>query len=265
MATDLVDPMESVRAYLEAEKSEGTRLAYASDWRQFEVWCDGAAEVMLPADPLLVARYLAHLADRKLRPSSIVRASAAIGWMHKSKGYAPPSEHEGVKSVLRGIRRELGTAVTRKAPVTFEVLERALAQLGNGLAGFRDRAILLVSFAAALRRSELVALTVSDVDIRKRGMVVCIRRSKTDQEGEGAAISVARGNKLKPVDALEAWLAASRIKEGPDLPRDRSPRPDRSQCADGPFSRPHRQADDQAWRARRVAVQCAQLEGWFYH
>jgi integrase len=83
------------------------------------------------------------------------------------------------------------------------------------LAGIRDRAIVLLGFAAALRRSELVAVDVSDIEPRRKGIVLHKRRSKTDQEGKGAKIPVPRGNALKPVDALEAWLKASGISEGP--------------------------------------------------
>lgn len=215
MATDLVDPMESVRAYLAAEKSEGTRRGYASDWTDFTRWCLEVNETALPAEPICVAKYLARLADRGLKASTIERRVAAIRYAHKTAGHEPPTNAEGVKAVMRGIRRRLGRRQTRKAPATAAVLERLAPHFAAGLMGLRDRALVLIGFAAALRRSELIALQVADISVRSRGIVLHIGRSKTDQEGKGAEIPIPKGGKLRPVAALEAWLKAAAIVEGP--------------------------------------------------
>jgi site-specific recombinase XerD len=211
----LVDPMASVRAYLEAEKSDNTRKAYKADWTDFTTWCAGADLVPLPAEPVTVARYLAQIADGGRKASTIQRRVAAIRSIHKAAGFEPPTNSEGVKAVMRGIRRAKGTKPTRKAPATAEVLHQVLANLGTGLQGLRDRALLLVCFAAALRRSELVALEVSDIERRPRGIVLHIAGSKTDQEGKGAQIPVPNGKELRPVSALDAWLEAAGITGGP--------------------------------------------------
>ncbi len=215
MSTELVDPMASVLRYLEAEKSSTTRRAYASDFRDFSEWCGRVGEMSLPSSPLVVARYLAQLADSGRKVSTIERRVAAIRYLHKAAGHEPPTNAEGVKAVLRGIRRRLGSRPVRKAPATAAILLQALGRLGDGLAAKRDRALLLIGFAAALRRSELVALQVADVSVRSRGIILHIRSSKTDQEAAGQDLPIPRGGRLRPVQALETWLAAAGITEGP--------------------------------------------------
>jgi site-specific recombinase XerD len=215
MSTELVDPMASVRAYLAAEKSSSTRRGYKSDWADFSAWCEGTSESPLPATPIAVAKYLSQLADGCKKVSTIERRVAAIRYAHKSAGHEPPTNAEGVKAVMRGIRRTKGRKRTKKAPATAELIAKLLNFFPETLRGIRDRAIVLVAFAAALRRSELVDLEVNDVEWRQKGIILHIRRSKTDQEGRGAEIPIPRGNRLKPVDALEAWLNTSGITEGP--------------------------------------------------
>lgn len=211
----LADPMASVRAYLAAEKSENTRRAYRSDWVHFTSWCSDVQAAPLPAAAATVARYLAALADQALAPSTIERRAAAIRYAHKAAGHEPPTNTEAVKAVMRGIRRTLRRRPTRKAPAVAAAIAAMLAQLPDTLAGLRDRALLLIAFAAALRRSELVALYISDLSRHAGGVMLHIRASKTDQEGRGADIPVPNGVRLKPVAALEAWLAAAAITEGP--------------------------------------------------
>jgi site-specific recombinase XerD len=172
----------------------------------------------LPAEPASVAAYLANIADSGLSASTISRRLAAIGYAHKLKGFEPPGNAETVRAVVRGIRRRIGTAVTQKAPATASALAAMLAAVPNTLAGARDRALLLIGFAGALRRSELVHLTRSDVTIGEEGAIVHLARSKTDQEGAGVDIAIPRGLELKPVEALEVWLAGLHCKginEGP--------------------------------------------------
>ena len=207
--------MASVRAYLAAEKSDNTRRAYKADWADFTTWCATAGLEPLPAEPITVARYLARIADGGRRASTIQRRVAAIRSIHKAAGLEPPTNSEGVKAVMRGIRRTVGKRQVKKAPATAEVLAQVIERLPATLAGLRDRALLLVGFAAALRRSELVDLKVNDVEFRPKGMMIHIGRSKTDQDGKGVVIPVPRGGKLQPVAALSAWLQAAHITEGP--------------------------------------------------
>ena len=123
--------------------------------------------------------------------------------------------NEAIKAVLSGIRRSIGTSTTRKAPATAELVKSLLAIMGDDLHGLRDRALLLLGFAGALRRSELVALDVADLEETAEGLLVHIRRSKTYKEGAGDFVSVPFGSRLLPVRALKDWLAAAGITEGP--------------------------------------------------
>ena len=140
MATELVDPRASVRAYLEAEKSVGTRRAYQSGWSDLATWCEASSEIPLPATPIAVATYLAQLADRGIKAATIQRRIASIRAAHVTAGHEPPTNAEGVKATMRGIRRTLGTRPSKKAPATAEVITRLLAVFPDTLAGIRDRA-----------------------------------------------------------------------------------------------------------------------------
>lgn len=214
-STDLVDPMASVRAYLEAEKASNTRKAYGSDWADFTAWCSTADLQSLPAEPATVARYLAQLADVGRKTSTIQRRVAAIRNFHKIAGFEPPTSTEGVKATMRGIRRTLRSKPVRKKPTTAGLLAKVLEHLPKTLAGIRDRAILLVAFAGALRRSEVVALQLEDIERRPNGILLHLDHSKSDQEGKGAALPVPNGRELRPVEALDAWLTAAGITSGP--------------------------------------------------
>src|SRR4051812_34944027 len=118
MSTELVDPMASVRAYLAAEKSSSTRRAYAADLAHFTTWCEAAQEIPLPATPIAVARYLSYLADGGWKVATIERRVASIRSAHKAAGHEPPTNAEGVKALMRGIRRTKGGKQTKKAPAT---------------------------------------------------------------------------------------------------------------------------------------------------
>jgi len=214
----LVDPLASLRDYLRAEKSAATRKAYAADWRDFEAWCSTAGEQCLPASPIVTARYLASLADQGKKASTIVRRTCAIADKHRRAGLEPPTNAEGVKAVLRGIRRKIGVAPNRKAPATVQAITAMLAALPNTRTGSRDRALLVLGFAAALRRSEIVALNVEDLEITAEGVRVTIRKSKTDQEAAGYVISIPRGTRLKPAQAIEEYLASAGIEAGALFP-----------------------------------------------
>lgn len=119
-----------------------------------------------------------------------------------------------MKAVLSGIARELGSAPHKKAALTAELVSKAVRRIPTDVLGLRDRALLLLGFAAALRRSELVDLKVNDIARHPKGIIVIVRKSKTDQAGEGLTKAVPHGRKLSAVAALDAWLAASGITEG---------------------------------------------------
>jgi site-specific recombinase XerD len=201
--------------YARAEKAAATRKAYGSDFAIFRAWCEKRGLNALPATPESVAAFLAVEASSGVKPSTIGRRVAAIRYAHKLAGHEPPTASEAVKATARGIRRSVGTAPARKAPATADKVRAMVLATPNTLAGLRDRALLLLGFAGAFRRSELVALNVADVEECDGGMRVRVGHSKTDQEGQGVTIGVVPGTVACPVKAIKAWLSAAAITEGP--------------------------------------------------
>jgi site-specific recombinase XerD len=198
-----------------AEKAASTRRAYGTDFRLFKAYCDAKGVSSLPATPEAVAAYLAAEAQTA-KPSTIGRRVAAIRYAHKLAGIEPlPTDAEGVKATVRGIRRTFGSARNKKAPAIAAKMHSMVATAPEGLAGLRDRALLLLGFAGAFRRSELVALDVADIEETETGLLVTIRRGKTDQEGTGRTIAIPRGDVACPVKALRVWLEAAAIDAGP--------------------------------------------------
>jgi site-specific recombinase XerC len=205
--------IEAAVRYAKAEKAPATRRAYKTDFAIFEAWCAQRDATALPASSKTVAAYLAWEAARS-RPSTIGRRVAAIRYAHKLAGLDVPTDDERVKATVRGIRRTKGTAAAKKAPATADRII-AMANTGQGKVALRDRALLLLGFAGAFRRSELVALDVAHIEQTDAGLRVTIVQSKTDQEGKGEAIAILRGDVACPVNALTEWLAAAAIMEGP--------------------------------------------------
>lgn len=200
-----------------AEKAEATRKAYKSDFRIFRAWCGTQGVVALPAAPETVAAFVASEAERGTKASTIGRRVAAIRYAHKLAGASPlPTDDERVKATVRGARRTLGVAPVKKTPATSDRLIAMAPLAGVGsLIDCRDRALLLLGFAGAFRRSELVALDLADIAACPEGLRVTIRKSKTDQEGTGTVIAIPRGAVACPVVAVAAWIAAAGIASGP--------------------------------------------------
>jgi site-specific recombinase XerD len=198
-----------------AEKATATKRAYGSDFAIFRAWCAEQGLCGLPAEPATVAAFVAAETNRGIKCSTLSRRIAGIRHAHKLAGLSSPTDDERVKAVMRGARRTLGVAPVKKSAATADKVLAMVAGSGRGLPGKRDRALLLLGFALAARRSELVALDVADLEERPEGLRVTIRRSKTDQEGAGAVVAVCRGSIACPVAAVKEWLAAADITEGP--------------------------------------------------
>jgi site-specific recombinase XerD len=210
-----VADVEAAASYAKAEKAAATRRAYKTDFSIFQAWCADRGASALPAEPATVAAFLAWEANRKVRPSTIGRRAAAIRYAHKLAGHGIPTDDERVRATMRGIRRAVGTVATKKTPTTADQVRAMVPKAGAGLAELRDRALLLLGFAGAFRRSELVALDIEDIEETKDGLRVMIRRGKTDQEGKGAIIAIVRGTVACPVAAYKAWIEAANISAGP--------------------------------------------------
>lgn len=169
----------------------------------------------MPASPQLVILYLITHA-KTLAISTLERRLLGIAREHRAAGLPAPTTHDSVKNTMANIRRERGTAQEGKAALLLDDLKLCITALPEGLLGVRDRALLLLGWAAALRRSELAGLDVNDLVEHRQGIVVTIRRSKTDQEGKGHRIAVPRGqdSQFCPVSAVSMWKEAARIDEG---------------------------------------------------
>jgi len=203
-------------AYHAQARAAATLRAYRTDWRAFETWCAAHQLTALPTAPETVALYITEMA-RRAKVSTITRHLASIAQAHKQQEHDSPTRAAVVQNVLKGIRRAKGTAPTQKAAAEIAVIRAMIEQLDDSLQGFRDRAILLVGFAGAFRRSELAGLTIADVQFTNDGLVITLRRSKTDQEGEGYLKGIPYGSMPAtcPVRALRAWLDASGVSAGP--------------------------------------------------
>lgn len=208
-------PDERAREYIRASKAERTRRAYAVAWRGFTAWCEGRGLGSLPAAPGTVALYLAARADEGCKPATVALDLATISEAHRAAGFPSPREYAAVRAVLQGIRRTAGVAQRRAAPLLPDDL-----RAGVGVLGPRDRALLLLGFAGAFRRSELVGLDVEDLAFTADGLEVTLRRSKTDQEGEGQKRGVPFGGDplTCPVRAVRAWIEGAGLAAGPLFP-----------------------------------------------
>lgn len=192
-----------------------TRRAYESDFRHFTNWCATRDACPLPATPQTVGLYLADISDT-FKLSTLIRRAAAISTVHKDHGFESPTDAQRVREFMKALKRAKQWGTTKKAPVLRQDLRAMVAACGDGMAGARNRAILLVGFYSALRRESIAAITVENLSELKDGVVIHISTEKTDQEGRGRDIGLRRmkDQALCPVAALRAWMDAAEIKEG---------------------------------------------------
>jgi site-specific recombinase XerD len=215
--TDLGLPLEvreQVRDFATASKSDNTKRAYRAAWREFADFCQRRGLQSLPAAPTTVLQYVTTLA-KKVKPQTLAVKLAGVSFAHRAAKATDPTSDESVRVVMAGIRRKLGVAPTKKAPAIFEDVCKMVDALPDDLGGIRDRAMLLLGFAGAFRRSELCALELADVHFNGKNFTVALRKSKTDQEGAGLQKTVPYiGGDYDPAAALRAWLKASGITSG---------------------------------------------------
>jgi integrase len=202
--------------YIGAAKADATKRVYRVAWRDFEEWCGTCGRAALPATPETIVAYVTERAER-WKVATLAKVLVAISVAHQAAGQASPTAHLLVRTVMAGIRRTKGVAPAQKAPAVTADLRAMIGTLADDLLSARDRALLLLGFAGAFRRSELVGLDAGDVTFTEEGLVVTLRRSKTDQEGVGRKIGVPYGANPAtcPIRALRAWLTAAGITEGP--------------------------------------------------
>ena len=222
MSAEIEMLAEKTRAFIAGSRANKTVRGYQSDWADFSRWTASHGLKALRAEPTTIAMYLSDSSSR-LAVASLARRLTSITAMHKDAGYLEsPARHPLVLATFKGIRRVIGSAQDAKMPLLTADLGRIVAACPDTLAGLRDKALLLTSFAAALRRSESAALRCEDVMASTAGMhctsgmVLTIRKSKTDQESKGRQVGIKHGANPEtcPVQAIESWQKASGVRTG---------------------------------------------------
>lgn len=209
---------QRIQHYIEQAQAVNTRRGYQSDWRHYSTWCKAQGVERLPSSPETVAYYLSDLAEHGYKVSTLQRRLSSIAVAHKTAGYLSPTDDAGFRTVWRGLRKEHGVVQTGKKALLTHDIQRMLEQLSPATSrGLRDRALILLGFSGAFRRSEIVALNVNDIEFTREGLIIHIRRSKMDQEGAGRKVAIPYGSRLItcPVRALQDWLDVSMIADGP--------------------------------------------------
>ena len=218
-ALELHQLHDQAEKLLLASKSEATTKAYRSDWKDLEAWAEANGRAALPASFETVILYLTSLNKRGFRISTIRRRVATISQAHQHAGFESPTRDRRVRAVIQGIARTGNVSVTKKKAISVGDVRAMVAKCDVGsLRGKRDRALILIGFASAMRRSELVSLNIDDIEFQHDdGLVIRVRRSKTDQEGRGRIIGIPIGRHPEtcPVTDLKIWLQASTTTEGP--------------------------------------------------
>ncbi len=210
--------ISDVQAYANDAKAKNTRRAYDADWRDFEAYLTKRGQSALPAKPDEVARYLRYLVQyRKLKVVTVGRRLAAIAEKHQANGHPSPAHEWVVRNTLKRLRADNGVPSHGKAPLLISDLKALVEKIPDTLTGARDRAVLLLGFAGAMRRRELVSLDVEDLALAPEGLVLSINKSKTDQSRKGRKIGIPYGANVEtcPVKAVLKWIELSKIAEGP--------------------------------------------------
>ena len=214
----LEEALDAAAGYAKSSRSAATWRAYEADWKVFREWCESVELDPLPATSHTVALFLAAEAKLRRAPATLGRRLSAIRLMHLGAKLPSPHDALEVAEVLRGIRRRWKRPPAQKAPAVDEDIKRMVdAVEPQTLKGLRDRALLLLGFAGAFRRSELVALDTDHLIERDEGFAVRIASSKTDQEGQGQMVAIPRveGSSYCPVRAVTDWMVVAGITQGP--------------------------------------------------
>jgi site-specific recombinase XerD len=234
ISTNLEKLAHLASSYAKAAKSKNTQKAYRSDWNDFRFWCESQNLSFLPAKPETVATYLSdratnHWVDKNeeprapLKTSSIIRRLTSISQAHKFANAHFDRKHIVIQETLKGILNTFGSAQERKEPILIGILRQMIEWIPIEknkkpfLKGIRDRSLLLMGFAGAFRRAELVSLETDDLKWSEEGILVTIKRSKTDQTGKGRDVAIPFGSNpiTCPVRSLKAWLESAEISKGP--------------------------------------------------
>ena len=204
---------------LKNSKASNTLRAYQADFRDFSNFCSQNGFKEMPANPKILSLYLTQLSSTS-KYSTLKRRIASIGILHKLKGHYLDTKHPIIVENLMGIKRKFGINQKGKKPLLINDLKLIINVLdnikGNINKRLRDKAILLIGFSGGFRRSELVNIDYEDLEFVNEGVKIFIKRSKTDQSGEGSikAIPYFDNEIYCPVKTLKKWLNEKKIKTG---------------------------------------------------
>lgn len=212
----LSDLHQQATNYITYSKSSATWKAYRSDWNHFNNWCQEHHFQALPSSPEVIVLYITSLASTH-KTSTIQRRLASVAQMHTGNNFDDPTKTTLVKETWKGIRRSKGIGQVGKNPLLVEELKKILFALPNTPKAIRDKSLLLVGLCCGFRRSELVSLNVEDIRFVREGMIITLRKSKTDQESMGRELAIpyaAKNPYLCPIKSLKDWLTLSKIRTG---------------------------------------------------
>jgi site-specific recombinase XerD len=219
--TDIKALQEETLLNLQNSKANNTLRAYKSDFNDFGIFCAQNGFKSLPSDPKIVSLYLTHLSTKDAKISTLKRRLVSIGVIHKLKGHYLDTKHPSIIENIMGIKRRKGSIQKSKKPMLISYLKliiNVIDQLNKeDIKKLRDRSIILIGFSGGFRRNEIVSLDYDDLDFVPEGLKINIKRSKTDQFGEGfiKALPYFDNSQYCPVVSLKNWIEISRISSGP--------------------------------------------------
>ena len=219
--TDIKALQKETLLNLENSKANNTVRAYKSDFSDFGLFCAQNGFKSLPSEPKIVSLYLTHLSVKNAKMSTLKRRLVSIGVIHKLKGHYLDTKHPTIIENIMGIKRRKGSFQKGKKPILISNLKVIInvidQQKKAEIKKFRDRSIILIGFSGGFRRNEIVSLDYNDLDFVSEGLKINLRRSKTDQLGEGLtkALPYFDNSQYCPVVSLKNWIEISRISSGP--------------------------------------------------
>ena len=221
LITDIKALQEETLLNLQSSKANNTIRAYKSDFKDFGLFCVKNGLKSLPSEPNVVSLYLTHLSSNDVKISTLKRRLVSIGVIHKLKGFYLDTKHPSIIENIMGIKRRKGSIQKGKKPILINELKliiKAIDQENNkDIKKLRDKSIILIGFSGGFRRNEIVSLDFNDLDFVSEGLKITLRKSKTDQFGEGSikALPYFNNSEYCPVSILKKWIKISEIENGP--------------------------------------------------
>tara|TARA_X000001036_G_scaffold420406_1_gene441230 strand:+ start:40 stop:996 length:957 start_codon:yes stop_codon:yes gene_type:complete len=221
LITDIKALQNETLLNLQSSKASNTIRAYKSDFKDFGLFCAQNGFKSLPSEPKIISLYITHLSSNEIKMSTLKRRLVSIGMIHRLKGYYLDTKHPSIIENLMGIKRRKGSIQKGKKPILINHLKKIINKIdeikNDEIKKLRDRAIILIGFAGGFRRNEIVSLDYDDLDFVDEGLKINLKRSKTDQFGEGSikALPYFDNYKFCPVLTLKNWLKFSKITNGP--------------------------------------------------